>query len=57
MMFYGLGLIEYAKLSKEDVHKIRGSLKYLGAIGTAMTIQSFKNVIKKEILLKKTLTL
>jgi len=48
-MFYGLGLIEYAKLSKEGIHKIRGSLKYLGAIGMAMTIQSFKNVIKKEI--------
>jgi superfamily II DNA or RNA helicase len=49
MMFYGLGLIEYAKLSREDVHKIRGSLKYLGAVGIAMTVQAFKNVIKKEV--------
>jgi superfamily II DNA or RNA helicase len=48
MMFYGLGLIEYAKLSKEDIHKIRGFWKYSGAVGVAMTVQSFKNVIKKE---------
>jgi superfamily II DNA or RNA helicase len=48
-MFYGLGLIEYAKLSKEDIHKIRGFWKHSGAVGVAMTVQSFKNVIKKEI--------
>jgi superfamily II DNA or RNA helicase len=47
-MFYGLGLIEYAKLSKEGIEKIRGSLKHFGAAGTAMTMQSFKNVFKKE---------
>lgn len=52
-MFYGLGLIEYAKLSKEGIVKIRGSLKHLGAAGTAMTVQSFKNVVKKEIFSEK----
>lgn len=47
-MFYGLGLIKNPTLSKERIEKIRGWLKHSGAVGIAMTMQSFKNIIKKE---------
>ncbi|MEM2915370.1 MAG: DEAD/DEAH box helicase family protein [Candidatus Bathyarchaeia archaeon] len=47
-MFYGLGLIKNPRISKEEIEKIRGWVKYSGAVGVAMTMQSFKNVIKKE---------
>jgi len=47
-MFYGIGLMENPTLSKEDIERIRGWLKHSGAIGFAMTMQSFKNFVKKE---------
>lgn len=47
-MFYGLGLIKNPTLSKERIEKIRGWLKHSGAVGIAMTMQSFKSIIKKE---------
>lgn len=47
-MFYGLGLLKNPRISKEEIEKIRGWVKYSGAVGVAMTMQSFKNVIKKE---------
>jgi len=47
-MFYGLGLIKSPTLSKEQIERIRGWLKHSGAVGIAMTMQSFKNFIKKQ---------
>lgn len=47
-MFYGLGLIKNPTLSKERIEKIRGWLKHSGAVGIAMTMQSFKSIIRKE---------
>lgn len=47
-MFYGLGLIKNPALSKESIEKIRGWLKHSGAVGIAMTMQSFKSVAEKE---------
>ena len=47
-MFYGLGLIKNPTLSKESIDKIRGWLKHSGAVGIAMTMQSFKSITKKE---------
>jgi len=47
-MFYGLGLIKNPTLSKEEIEKIRGWVKHSGAVGIAMTMQSFKNLITKE---------
>ncbi len=47
-MFYGLGLIKNPTLSKEEIEKIRGWVKHSGAVGIAMTMQSFKNLIKRE---------
>jgi superfamily II DNA or RNA helicase len=52
-MFYGLGLIKNPTLSKESIEKIRGWLKHSGAVGIAMTMQSFKNIIKKEYFTEK----
>jgi superfamily II DNA or RNA helicase len=52
-MFYGLGLMKNPKLSKENVEETRGWLKHSGAIGIAMTMQSFKNIIKKEYFTEK----
>ena len=52
-MFYGLGLIKNPPLSKESIEKIRGWLKHSGAIGIAMTMQSFKSIIKKEYFTEK----
>jgi len=52
-MFYGLGLLKNPTLSKESVEKIRGWLKYSGAVGIAMTMQSFKNIVKKEYFTEK----
>ena len=52
-MFYGLGLIKNPTLSKERIEKIRGWLKHSGAVGIAMTMQSFKNIIKKEYFTEK----
>mgnify|MGYP000569065468 CR=1 FL=1 len=46
-MFYGIGLMKSPTPSKESIERIRGWLKYSGAIGIAMTAQSFKNFIKK----------
>lgn len=47
-MFYGLGLMKNPKLSKEEIEKIRGWVKHSGAVGIAMTMQSFKNVVQRE---------
>jgi len=47
-MFYGIGLMKSPTLSKESIERIRGWLKHSGAIGIAITAQSFKNFIKKE---------
>lgn len=47
-MFYGLGLIKNPTLSKERIEKIRGWLKHSGAVGIAMTMQSFKSTTRKE---------
>lgn len=47
-MFYGLGLIKNPILSKERIEKVRGWVKHSGAIGIAMTMQSFKSIIQKE---------
>jgi superfamily II DNA or RNA helicase len=47
-MFYGLGLLKNPKLSKEEIEKIRGWVKHSGAVGIAMTMQSFKNIVNKE---------
>ena len=47
-MFYGLGLIKSPTLSEEQIERIRGWLKHSGAVGIAMTMQSFKNFIKKQ---------
>jgi len=44
-MFYGLGLIKSPTLSKEQIERIRGWPKHSGAVGIAMTMQSFKNFI------------
>lgn len=52
-MFYGLGLIKNPTLSKESIERIRGWLKHAGAVGIAMTMQSFKNVAKKEYFTEK----
>ena len=52
-MFYGLGLIKNPTLSKESFEKIRGWLKHSGAVGIAMTMQSFKNVVRKEYFTEK----
>lgn len=52
-MFYGLGLIKNPTFSKERIDKIRGWLKHSGAVGIAMTMQSFKNIIKKEYFTEK----
>jgi len=52
-MFYGLGLIKNPTLSKERIEKIRGWLKHSGAVGIAMTMQSFKNVVRKEYFTEK----
>ena len=52
-MFYGLGLIKNPTLSKESIEEIRGWLKHSGAVGIAMTMQSFKNIIKKEYFTEK----
>lgn len=52
-MFYGLGLIKNPMLSKESIERIRGWLKHAGAVGIAMTMQSFKSVIKKEYFTEK----
>lgn len=52
-MFYGLGLIKNPTLSKERIEKIRGWLKHGGAVGIAMTMQSFKNIAKKEYFTEK----
>lgn len=49
-MFYVLGLIKNPTLSKESIEKIRGWLKHSGAVGIAMTMQSFKSITKKRIL-------
>lgn len=46
-MFYGLHLIKNPTLSIEKISKIKGWLKYSGAIGIAMTAQSFKNYVRK----------
>lgn len=46
-MFYGIGLMKSPRLSKESIERIRGWLKHSGAVGIAMTAQSFKNFIKK----------
>ena len=52
-MFYGLGLIKNPTLSKEQIENIRGWVKHSGAVGIAMTMQSFKNIIKKEYFTEK----
>jgi superfamily II DNA or RNA helicase len=52
-MFYGLGLIKNPTLSKESIEKIRGWLKHSGAVGIAMTMQSFKSITKKEYFAQK----
>jgi len=52
-MFYGLGLIKNPTLSKEEIEKIRGWVKHSGAVGIAMTMQSFKNLIKREYFTEK----
>jgi len=52
-MFYGLGLIKNPTLSKESIEKIRGWLKHSGAVGIAMTMQSFKSITKKEYFTEK----
>jgi superfamily II DNA or RNA helicase len=52
-MFYGLGLIKNPTLSKESIEKTRGWLKHSGAVGIAMTMQSFKNVVRKEYFTEK----
>lgn len=52
-MFYGLGLIKNPILSKQSIEKIRGWLKYSGAVGIAMTMQSFKSIISKEYFTEK----
>jgi superfamily II DNA or RNA helicase len=52
-MFYGLGLIKNPTLSKESIEKIRGWLKHSGAVGMAMTMQSFKSITKKEYFTEK----
>jgi len=52
-MFYGLGLIKNPTLSKESIEKIRGWLKHGGAVGLAMTMQSFRNIAKKEYFTEK----
>jgi len=45
--FYGLDLMKNPTLSKMSIEKIRGWLKHSGAVGIAMTCQSFRNYIKK----------
>ena len=52
-MFYGLGLIKNPALSKESIEKIRGWLKHSGAIGIAMTMQSFKSITTKQYFTEK----
>jgi len=52
-MFYGLGLIKNPTLSRESIERIRGWLKHSGAVGIAMTMQSFKSIIGKEIFTEK----
>jgi superfamily II DNA or RNA helicase len=52
-MFYGLGLIKNPILSKESIDKTRGWLKHSGAVGIAMTMQSFKNIVKREYFTEK----
>ena len=52
-MFYGLGLIKNPTLSRESIEKIRGWLKHSGAVGIAMTMQSFKSITKKEYFTEK----
>jgi superfamily II DNA or RNA helicase len=52
-MFYGLGLIKNPTLSKESIEKIRGWLKHSGAVGIAMTMQSFKSITKKDYFTEK----
>jgi len=52
-MFYGLGLIKNPTISKESIEKIRGWLKHSGAVGIAMTMQSFKSITKKEYFTEK----
>lgn len=52
-MFYGLGVMKNPTLSKERIEKIRGWLKHSGAVGIAMTMQSFKSITKKEYFTEK----
>ena len=52
-MFYGLGLIKNPTISRESIEKIRGWLKHSGAVGIAMTMQSFKSITKKEYFTEK----
>jgi superfamily II DNA or RNA helicase len=52
-MFYGLGLIKNPTLSKESIEKKRGWLKHSGAVGIAMTMQSFKSITNKEYFTEK----
>lgn len=47
-MFYNLHLMQNPTLSMEKISKIKGWLKYSGAIGIAMTVHSFKNYARKE---------
>lgn len=47
-MFYGLRLMKNPTLSKQTIEGIRGWLKHSGASGIAMTVQSFRNYVKKE---------
>lgn len=51
-MFYGLHIIKNPTLSKKNIVKIMGTLKHSNACGIAMTIQSFRNFMKKEYFLE-----
>ena len=46
-IFYGLSLMKNPTLSKMGIEKIKGWLKYFGALGMAMTAHSFKNFTKR----------
>ena len=46
-MFYGLNILKNPTLSKKDISKIRTVMKHSDLCGIAMTIQSFRNFMKK----------
>jgi len=47
-MFYGLNILKNPTLSKKNISKIRTVIKHSNLCGIAMTIQSFRNFMKKE---------